>query len=111
VACTATDAEGLTDTGSFTVTVTPAAPKPTYLAKLGAAIDDARGIRHSVRALLARKHDAATDYFADRRKAAGCRVLKEMDAVVLRYRGSGIPVGTANSLRQLIKAARSEARC
>jgi hypothetical protein len=111
VECTASDAEGLTDTGSFTVTVTPAAPKPTYLARLGAAIDDAHAIRHSVRALLARKHDTATEYFADRRKAAGCRVLKEMDGVVLRYRGAGIPVATANSLRKLIKAARAEARC
>lgn len=109
VTCTATDDEGLTDTGSFTVTVTPAAP--TYLERLGTSITEGRKIRADIRRLLAAKHAAATDAFADGRKAAGCRVLREMDGIVVRHRGAGIPVGKATNLRNLIKASRADARC
>jgi hypothetical protein len=111
VECTATDEEGLTDIGSFTVTVTAPAPVPTYLSRLGTKIAEGRNIRADIRALLAHRHAVATDHFGDGRKAMGCRVLREMDAVVVRFRGTGIPVGKATNLRNLIKASRAEARC
>ena len=109
--CTATDDQGLTSTGSFTVTVTALVATPTYLERLGTAIADGRNIRPDVRALLASKHQAATDHLAAGRKAATCRVLKEMDGIVLRYRGAGIPVGKATNLRNLITASRAQIRC
>jgi hypothetical protein len=111
VTCTATDDHGLTTTGSFTITVNPVATTPTYLVRLGTAIADGRNIRADVRTLLAAKHATVVDNFAAGRKAAGCRVLKEMDGIVVRYRGAGIPVGKATNLRNLIKASRAEARC
>jgi hypothetical protein len=113
VTCTATDDHGLTTTGSFTITVTATpVPAPTsYLERLGTAIAEGRNIKASIRSLLTARHQAATDHFAAGQKASGCRVLKEMDAIVVRYRGAGIPVGKATNLRNLIKAARAQARC
>lgn len=111
VSCTATDDQGLTSTGSFTVTVTAPVATPTYLERLGTAIADGRNISPHVRALLASKHRTATDRLAAGRTAATCRVLREMDGIVVRYRGAGIPVGKATNLRNLIRASRAQIHC